>query len=97
MSDSKRPLVKGPPRPPQSNPLTMSYNQPARLRSEVSICARGDSIKVVEFNGFATPQPFLDPSIMQKRAQLEREWKVNEERIRRQQLETSQVEDSSRS
>ncbi|APA09761.1 predicted protein [Sclerotinia sclerotiorum 1980 UF-70] len=91
MSDSKRPLIKGPPCPPRSNPLTLSYSQPARPRNEVSVCARGDSIKVVEFNGFATPQPFLNPSIMQKKAQLEREWKVNQERIRRQQPETSQA------
>ncbi|KAJ8066411.1 hypothetical protein OCU04_005472 [Sclerotinia nivalis] len=97
MSDSKHSLIKGPPHPPRSNPLTLSYTQPARSRNEVSVRARGDSIQVVEFNGFATPQPFLDPSIMQKRAQLEREWKVNQERVRRQQFETSQAEAFSRS
>ncbi|CAD6441882.1 c92fb853-3db9-454d-8703-68e1ef7e0024 [Sclerotinia trifoliorum] len=97
MSNSERPLIKGPPRPPRSNPLTLSYSQPARSRNEVSVCARGDSIKVVEFNGLATPQPFLDPSIMQKRAQLEREWKVNQEMVGREKPETSQAEASSTS
>lgn len=54
-------------------------------------------LTVVEFNGSTTPQPFLDPSIMQKRAQLEREWKADQERNRRQQLEIGQAEASSRS
>ncbi|THV44100.1 hypothetical protein BGAL_0734g00040 [Botrytis galanthina] len=96
MSDSKRPLLKGPPRPPRSNPSALSYTEPPRLRKEI-IRAKNDSPRVVEFNGSAIPQPFLDPSIMQKKAQLEREQKLEQEKITRQQLEGSQTQGSSRS
>ncbi|TGO16366.1 hypothetical protein BTUL_0029g00570 [Botrytis tulipae] len=76
MSDSKRPLlIKGPPRPPRSNPSALSYTEPPRLRNEI-IRTKTDSVRIVEFNGSAIPQPFLDPSIMQKKAQLERERKL---------------------
>ncbi|ATZ49945.1 hypothetical protein BCIN_05g03400 [Botrytis cinerea B05.10] len=83
MSDTKRPLLKGPPRPPRSNPSALSYTEPPRLRDEI-IRTKSDGVRVVEFNGSAIPQPFLDPSIMQKNAQLEREWKLEQERNRRQ-------------
>ncbi|KAF7938700.1 uncharacterized protein EAE98_001038 [Botrytis deweyae] len=96
MSDSKRPLLKGPPRPPRSNPLALSYTEPPRLKNEVTR-TKNDSIRVVEFNGSAIPQPFLDPSIMQKKAQLERERKLEQEKSTRQQLERNQTEGSSRS
>ncbi|KAM0163334.1 hypothetical protein ACHAPG_001258 [Botrytis cinerea] len=83
MSDTKRPLLKGPPRPPRSNPSALSYAEPPRLRDEI-IRTKSDGVRVVEFNGSAIPQPFLDPSITQKKAQLEREWKLEQERNRRQ-------------
>ncbi|KAK6612311.1 hypothetical protein H4I96_01524 [Botrytis cinerea] len=83
MSDTKRPLLKGPPRPPRSNPSALSYTEPPRLRDEI-IRTKSDGVRVVEFNGSAIPQPFLDPSIMQKNAQLGREWKLEQERNRRQ-------------
>ncbi|TGO40402.1 hypothetical protein BHYA_0037g00010 [Botrytis hyacinthi] len=79
MFDSKRPLLKGPPRPPRSNSSAISYTEPPRLRNEI-IRTNADSVRVVEFNGSAIPQPFLDPSIMQKRAQLERERKLEQEK-----------------
>ncbi|KAI9648797.1 hypothetical protein NHQ30_003437 [Ciborinia camelliae] len=98
-SDQKRPLIKGSPRPPLSNPsaTALSYTQPTRSRNEVSVGTRGGDIKVVEFNGSAYPQPFLDPSIMQKRLQVEREWKAEQERIKQEQLEREQAGSSSRS
>ncbi|TGO53969.1 hypothetical protein BOTNAR_0281g00130 [Botryotinia narcissicola] len=95
MSDSKRPLlIKGPPRPPRSNPSALSYTEPPRLRNKI-IRTKADSGRVVEFNGSAIPQPFLDPSIMQKKAQLERERRLEQEKIRRQQLERNQTRGSS--
>lgn len=39
-------------------------------------------LTAVEFKGSAVPQPFLDPSIMQKRAQTEIELKEDQEKIR---------------
>ncbi|TEY39046.1 hypothetical protein BOTCAL_0470g00040 [Botryotinia calthae] len=96
MSDTKRPLLKGPPRPPRSNPLALSHAEPPRFRNEIMRTKSG-GVRVVEFNGSAIPQPFLDPSIMQKKAQLEREWKLEQERSRRQQLEENQTQGSSRS
>ncbi|KAF7960963.1 hypothetical protein EAE96_000633 [Botrytis aclada] len=96
MSDSKRPLLKGPPRPPRSNPSALSYTEPPRSRGEV-VRTKSDSVKVVEFNGSSIPQPFLDPSIMQKKAQMERERKLEQEKIARQQLEINQAQGSSRS
>ncbi|TGO48697.1 hypothetical protein BCON_0232g00050 [Botryotinia convoluta] len=82
MSDSKRPLLKGPPRLPRSNPSALSYTEPPRLRNEI-IRTKSDSVRVMEFNGFAIPQPFLDPSIMQKKVQLERERKLEQEKSTR--------------
>ncbi|KAF7910950.1 uncharacterized protein EAF01_002459 [Botrytis porri] len=72
MSDSKRPLLKGTPRPPRPNPSALFYTEPLRLRNEV-IRTKSESARVVEFNGSAIPQPFLDPSIMQKK----RSWNEN--------------------
>ncbi|KAG4034817.1 hypothetical protein MFRU_002g01680 [Monilinia fructicola] len=79
---NKRSLLKGPLRPPRSNPSTLSYTEPLKSRNEVSVHARGVDIKAVEFKGSAVPQPFLDPSIMQKRAQTEIELKEDQEKIR---------------
>ena len=41
------------------------------------------SSRVVEFS-FQTPKPFLDPSIIQRRVQAEKEWKANQEKKRKQ-------------
>ncbi|KAB8304625.1 hypothetical protein EYC80_003999 [Monilinia laxa] len=79
---NKHPLLKGPLRPPRSNPSTLSYTEPLKSRNEVSINAKGVSIKVVEFDGSAIPQPYLDPSIMQKRARTEIGLKEDQEKIR---------------
>jgi hypothetical protein len=35
---------------------------------------------VVEFSSRAVPQPFLDPSIMQRRILAEKQWKVEQEK-----------------
>ena len=39
---------------------------------------------VVEFYSRATPQPFLDPSIIENRIQAEKQWKIMQERINKQ-------------
>ncbi|PQE29908.1 hypothetical protein CJF32_00000571 [Rutstroemia sp. NJR-2017a WRK4] len=83
MSETKRPLLKGSLRPPKVNPSNLSYTQPPASRDELSIGAQGKNVKVVEFNSSAIPQPFLDPSIVQKRAQMDREWQLRQEKTAR--------------
>lgn len=51
MSDSKRPLLKGPLRQPRSKPVVLSYAEPRRSRHEVTASARDGSIK----GGFILP------------------------------------------
>ncbi|KAE8450718.1 hypothetical protein EG329_006063 [Mollisiaceae sp. DMI_Dod_QoI] len=90
-SESKRPLVKGPLLPPQSQSHSLSYTQKPASKNEVLV-AKGKKkiVPVAEFNSRAVPQPFLDPSIIQKRIQAEKQWKEGQER-------RGKLEESSRS
>jgi hypothetical protein len=44
---------------------------------------------VVEFSSQAVPQPFLDPSIIQRRIQADKQWKLEQEKIAKQERGTS--------
>ena len=47
------------------------------------------SLVVAEFSSAAVPQPFLDPSIIQRRIQAEKQWKAEQERKSEQTEESS--------
>ncbi|CZR55396.1 uncharacterized protein PAC_05283 [Phialocephala subalpina] len=80
-STPKRPLVKGPLQPPQPQLNSKSYTQKPASKEEVfTTSGKEKSISVVEFNSRAVEQPFLDPSIMQKRIEAEKQWKAEQEK-----------------
>ncbi|KAM3067550.1 hypothetical protein ACMFMG_000134 [Clarireedia jacksonii] len=80
MLEPKRPLLKGSLHPPKVHTSNLSYTQPPTSRDDLSIGAQGKNVKVVEFSSSAIPQPFLDPSIFQKRVQMEKEWRLRQEK-----------------
>ncbi|PSS08697.1 hypothetical protein M430DRAFT_22927 [Amorphotheca resinae ATCC 22711] len=79
-SKSKRELIQGPLRPPRPTPLSLSYSQPPASKSEVSVRNKEASVPVVEFSSRAVPQPFLDPSIIQRRIQAAKQQEIDHER-----------------
>lgn len=46
---------------------------------------------MVEFNSRAVPQPFLDPTMLQKRIQAEKEWNLEQEKKKRKAEGSSQT------
>lgn len=57
----------------KTNQFLVSYSRFLRLFSYLPEV-------VVEFNSRAVEQPFLDPSIMQKRIEAEKQWKAEQEK-----------------
>ncbi|KAH6669257.1 hypothetical protein B0J14DRAFT_657353 [Halenospora varia] len=77
----KRKLIKGPLRPPKPQSNAVSQTQKRASKDEVSIRKRDDKdIPVKEFTSQMTPQPFLDPSILQLRIQGQKQWKIDQEK-----------------
>ncbi|KAH8679967.1 hypothetical protein BGZ60DRAFT_370004 [Tricladium varicosporioides] len=77
----KRKLIKGPLRPPKPQPNAMSQTQKRASKDEISIRKRDDKgILVKEFTSQMTPQPFLDPSILQLRIQAQKQWESDREK-----------------
>jgi hypothetical protein len=88
-------LIKGPLRPPKPDLLKVSYTQPPASKDEVSVkvwnkgkipgeSEFANNLSAVEFPSQAVPQPFLDPSIIQRRIQLDKQRKAEAERAKSQ-------------
>jgi len=74
----RRELIKGPLRPPQPQPRNQSYTQKPASKDEVSVrTGKEKEIPVVEFSS-QIPMPFLDPSIIQRRIQVDKHWKAEQ-------------------
>ncbi|KUJ24507.1 uncharacterized protein LY89DRAFT_23953 [Mollisia scopiformis] len=80
-SAPKRPLVKGPLQPPQSQSKSTSYAQRPTSKNEVFITSgKEQPTPVIEFNSQATPQPFLDLTIIPKRIQAEKQHRAEQDK-----------------
>ena len=96
----KRELIKGPLRLPEPQLRATSYTQKPASKDEVSVRTGKEpqipgmyvrfyvrtlahSALVIEFS-FQTPKPFLDPSIIQRRIQADKQWKTEQEKKRKQ-------------
>ncbi|KAG9235586.1 hypothetical protein BJ875DRAFT_266712 [Amylocarpus encephaloides] len=86
-------LKKGSPRPPQPQPGPRSYTQGRASKAEVTIKRgneKGNPITATEFSSQIVPQPFLDPSIMERRIAAEKQWAADKEKIEKQTAMSSQ-------
>lgn len=102
----KRKLLRGLLRPPQPQLRTSSYTQKPASKNEVSVrtekepdipgkcihlhvCVLTNSSRVIEFS-FQPSKPFLDPSIVERRIQAEKQWKVAQDKKRKEEPGPSQ-------
>ncbi|KAA6415580.1 MAG: hypothetical protein FRX48_00296 [Lasallia pustulata] len=71
---SKRSLHHGPLRAPIQPATQTSYTEPTRTPGDLLIQkkAKSQSRKVITFSSQKTPQPFLDPAIMNAKVARER-------------------------
>ncbi|KAH7319476.1 hypothetical protein BKA65DRAFT_556897 [Rhexocercosporidium sp. MPI-PUGE-AT-0058] len=80
-SESKRPLYKGPLLPPKREAWTQSYTVNAVSEDQIRVkSGKGDRFPVIEFRSGDVPMPFLDPTIIPRRVQEEKEWNAKQER-----------------
>ncbi|PMD61469.1 uncharacterized protein K444DRAFT_371198 [Hyaloscypha bicolor E] len=86
----KRELLKGPVCLPEPQLRATSYTQKPASKDEVSVrTGKEPDIPVIEFS-FQTPKPFLDPSIIQRRVQAEKQWKAEQEKKQKSEAGPSQ-------
>ncbi|KAG0651860.1 hypothetical protein D0Z07_0808 [Hyphodiscus hymeniophilus] len=79
--ESNRELIKGPLRPPPRETNALSYTQAPASKDMISVRnGKEKAIKVTEFSSRAVPQPFLDPSIVQRRLQADKQWNIDQAR-----------------
>ncbi|KIM97866.1 hypothetical protein OIDMADRAFT_20274 [Oidiodendron maius Zn] len=79
---SRRPL-----RPPTSNHSAISYAEAPESRGETFVRnSMGKVIRVVEFSSQAVPQPFLDPSVIQRRVKTDNERNLGKRNISKQEV-----------
>ncbi|RDL33231.1 uncharacterized protein BP5553_08670 [Venustampulla echinocandica] len=94
-SPPKRELLKKTPlRPPQLHRTTSAYTQPRASADEVSVGkgkenGKGKQLPVVEFTSQEPPQPFLDPSIIQRRIQYAKQYEIDQRKQMEQQAPSS--------
>lgn len=80
-SDSRRSLFKGQLLPPKREPWSQSYTVNPISKDHIGVKSRrNDKVSVIEFSSGAVPMPFLDPAVLSRRIQEEKEWKEKQDR-----------------